>query len=72
VRKGGFKVTDMCEPKPIPEARIAAPNFWEIHQKIPLFMILELQKDVPIENIDLGSAAALGAQVEIVSTESQR
>ena len=41
----GFKIVDFIEPKPINSAKNKDRRFWEIHQKIPLFMIFELKKD---------------------------
>jgi SAM-dependent methyltransferase len=40
----GFTIKDFIEPKPIEEAKVKKPNFYTIHQKIPLFMIFKLQK----------------------------
>lgn len=40
----GFKIIDFIEPKPVDSARRNEKLFWEIHQKIPLFMIFELRK----------------------------
>jgi SAM-dependent methyltransferase len=40
----GFIIKDFIEPKPVEEAKAKKPNFWAIHQKIPLFMIFKLQK----------------------------
>ena len=61
---------DLREPKPIPEAKEAAPNFYEIHQKIPIFMIFELQKETPVETLDLGSFATGVALNEAATPES--
>ena len=40
----GFQVTDVLEPKALSEAKNKAKTFWEIREKIPLFIIFELQK----------------------------
>jgi hypothetical protein len=40
----GFTVVDFLEPKAVPETKNEDKIFWEIHQKIPLFMIFELKK----------------------------
>lgn len=44
ILKSNFEILDYLEPKAIDECRIVNPVFWEIHQKIPLFMIFELKK----------------------------
>lgn len=71
IRKSGFKVVDLREPRPIPEAKDVAPNFYEIHQKIPIFMIFELQKETPIEALDLGSFATRAAHNEVTRPQDQ-
>jgi SAM-dependent methyltransferase len=40
----GLTIKSFIEPKPVEEAKSKKFNFWAIHQKIPLFMIFELQK----------------------------
>lgn len=40
----GFEIVDFLEPKAINSAKYKKFNFWQIHQKIPLFMIFELKK----------------------------
>lgn len=65
IRRSGFRVVDLREPKPIPETEHVAPNFWTIHQKIPIFMIFELQKDMPVESLDMGAAAIRASLCEI-------
>lgn len=40
----GMALMDIIEPMPIEEAAAENPSFWEIHRKIPLFMIIELRK----------------------------
>jgi hypothetical protein len=42
IREAGFALLDLIEPRPIDEARAAAPRFYAVHARIPLFMILEL------------------------------
>lgn len=42
--KSGFEIVDFLEPKPIESARNVKKTFWQIHRKIPLFMIFELRK----------------------------
>jgi len=42
--KSGFFISDFIEPKPVKAAIKVRPNFYEIHSKIPLFMIFELKK----------------------------
>ncbi len=39
-----FDLIDFIEPKPTDTCREADPVFWEIHQKIPLFMVFDLLK----------------------------
>lgn len=43
----GLQLVDFVEPAPTEEARAENPAFFEIHSRVPLFMILELQK--PLE-----------------------
>jgi SAM-dependent methyltransferase len=40
----GFEIIDFLEPKPIPATKGEREDIWDIHNKIPLFMILELKK----------------------------
>jgi SAM-dependent methyltransferase len=40
----GFEVVKLLEPKPIEEAKTVIPDFYEVHSKIPLFVIWELRK----------------------------
>jgi hypothetical protein len=42
VWKAGFVLLDLVEPQPADEARAAAPGFYAVHSRMPLFMILEL------------------------------
>lgn len=44
VLSSGLTLLDFLEPKPTEEARTENPGFWEIHSRIPLFMIFELEK----------------------------
>lgn len=41
--KSKFEIIDFIEPKAIDSARKTEKVFWEVHQKIPLFMIFELK-----------------------------
>lgn len=40
----GFTITNMVEPKPVIESKTVVPDFYEVHNKIPLFLIWELKK----------------------------
>ena len=42
--KSGFEITDVLEPKALDKIRNKHKVFWEIRQKIPLFIIFELKK----------------------------
>ena len=42
--QAGFVLSKFIEPKPVPAIKQERPDLWEIHNKIPLFMILELRK----------------------------
>lgn len=42
--KSEFEIVDFIEPKAIDSVKKDEKVFWEIHQKIPLFMIFELRK----------------------------
>lgn len=44
MRECGFEIIDFVEPKPTEVAKEKKPNFWNIHQKIPLFIIFEIKK----------------------------
>jgi ubiquinone/menaquinone biosynthesis C-methylase UbiE len=44
IRESGFIVTDFLEPKSQESSKKIKPDFYEIHQKIPLFAIFELKK----------------------------
>jgi len=44
IRESGFELADFIEPKPTAAALKARASFFEIYDKIPLFMILELKK----------------------------
>lgn len=45
--KSGFVISDFVEPKPLKLVIKENPNFYEVHSKIPLFMIFELKKGMP-------------------------
>lgn len=45
IRDSGFEIVDFLEPKAIQEAKENHPDFYEIHQKIPMFIIFELRKN---------------------------
>jgi hypothetical protein len=40
----GFELVDIVEPKAVDKSKKDYKKFWEIHQKIPEFMIMELRK----------------------------
>lgn len=42
--KSGFIIADFLEPKPIKSVVKEKPIFYDVHTKIPLFMIFELKK----------------------------
>lgn len=42
--KSGFEIADVLEPQAIEKAKSEYRMFWEIRQKIPLFIIFELKK----------------------------
>lgn len=44
LKESGFVIDDIIEPKPVPSAKMNDASFWEIHQKIPLFIIFVLRK----------------------------
>lgn len=44
ILSSGLELLDFAEPMPADEAKTENPGFWEIHSKIPLFMIFELKK----------------------------
>ncbi|MBI2103720.1 class I SAM-dependent methyltransferase [Candidatus Woesebacteria bacterium] len=46
ILNSGFRIVDFIEPKPLKEVRRKNLSFWQIRQKIPLFMIFELRKDL--------------------------
>ena len=45
IKKNGFVISDFIEPKPLKSVARKKPNFYDIHAKIPLFMIFELKKN---------------------------
>lgn len=46
VNQSGLDLTNLVEPKPTPAAQKIRPEFYGINQKIPLFLIVELTKNV--------------------------
>ena len=44
ILNSGFTIIDFIEPKPLKSAIKEKKNFYDIHTKIPLFMIFELRK----------------------------
>lgn len=44
VLNSGFLISDFIEPKPLLSVKKKRRSFWDIHSKIPLFLILELKK----------------------------
>ena len=44
VLRSQFKLISLSEPKPIERAQKEDPEFYEIHSKIPQFLILKLEK----------------------------
>jgi len=44
ILKSGFIISDFVEPKPLKSVIKEKPDFYDIHSKIPLFMIFELKK----------------------------
>ncbi len=44
ILSSGFKIVDFAEPKAVPAAKEKDKIFYEIHDKIPLFMIFALKK----------------------------
>jgi len=44
IMKSGFFISDFIEPKPTKGVIKKRPNFYDIHTKIPLFIIFELRK----------------------------
>jgi SAM-dependent methyltransferase len=40
----GFIISTMLEPKPTIESKSVVPDFYEVHNKIPLFIVWELTK----------------------------
>jgi len=50
ILRSGFEIVDFIEPKPINSAKSKDRMYWEIHQKIPMFMIFELKKSKKVKN----------------------
>ncbi len=46
IRESGFEIIDLLEPVPEEGAKAQKKDFFEVHQKIPLFVIFELAKKV--------------------------
>jgi SAM-dependent methyltransferase len=44
LRESGLTVVDIDEPLPINQTKIKKPDFWEVHSRIPLFIIFEAVK----------------------------
>lgn len=44
LKESGFDIRDMLEPKPIEAVKDIDKRFWEIYNKIPLFIIWEVSK----------------------------
>ncbi len=44
IRESNFEIVDFIEPKPVNSVKKVKKVFWDIHSKIPLFMIFELKK----------------------------
>jgi hypothetical protein len=44
LRSAGFSVEEILEPKPIAGAAQERENFYEIHSRIPLFVIFKARK----------------------------
>ncbi len=44
IRESGFELIDFLEPKALEGAKRERPDFFELRDKIPMFMILELKK----------------------------
>ena len=42
--RSGFELTDFLEPKAIDACKEVDHSFWEIHEKIPIFIVIELTK----------------------------
>lgn len=42
--KSKFEIIDLVEPKPIEAAKKVDKGFWEIYQKIPVVLVLEIRK----------------------------
>lgn len=44
ITSSGFELTDIVEPKALLPSKENFPKFWEIHQKIPEFIVFELRR----------------------------
>ena len=38
-----MQINNILEPKPVQKAKEIVPDFYEVHTKIPLFIIFEIQ-----------------------------
>lgn len=43
IRESGLELVDLTEPSPRPEAQSTSLSFWEIRQKLPLFVCFKLR-----------------------------
>lgn len=44
LKKTSFELLEVIEPKALDESKKDNPHFWEIHQKIPEFLIMKVRK----------------------------
>lgn len=44
IKKSGFELLDLIEPKTIGKCKRVDPQYYALHQKVPLFIIFELKK----------------------------
>jgi len=44
ISAAGFRIIEIIEPQPIPAAKLLNENFYSLFTKIPLFLILVLEK----------------------------
>lgn len=44
ITKSGFEVLDIVEPKAVSESKEEHKKFWEIHQRIPEFIVFEIKR----------------------------
>ena len=50
LKSNNFTITDLIEPIPTEETKSIKPDFWQVHSKIPLFVIFRCQKKLEISN----------------------